>query len=94
MRWDEIQVRASAYDAWMDVCDSDHKPVYALLDADVPWTIQEKKRRLVNRIMKACYGGGADAAASPQLRLSKSSVRLHAIHKCEQLPREALWEIL
>lgn len=33
---DEVVVKPVKYDAWIDVIESDHKPVYAMLSAEVP----------------------------------------------------------
>ncbi|KAL0054630.1 hypothetical protein WJX82_000216 [Trebouxia sp. C0006] len=72
---DEVVVRAIKYSSCLDVIDSDHKPVWALLALDVPVTNQEKKRRMCSHILKHTAAQG-QAPASPALQLSSDTVSL------------------
>ncbi len=75
---DEVIVRAIKYSSCLDVIDSDHKPVWALLALDVPVTNQEKKRRMCSHILKHTAAQG-QAPASPALQLSSDTVSLSQV---------------
>ena len=75
---DEVVVRAIQYSSCLDVIDSDHKPVWALLALDVPVTNQEKKRRMCSHILKHTAAQG-QAPASPALQLSSDTVSLSQV---------------
>ncbi len=75
---DEVVVRAIKYSSCLDVIDSDHKPVWALLALDVPVTNQEKKRRMCSHILKHTAAQG-QAPASPALQLSSDTVSLSQV---------------
>lgn len=49
---DAIVVSCEAYDACMDVSDSDHKPVWSLLNVSFPAFIQEKLRDVSSTILR------------------------------------------
>lgn len=49
---DEIVVHCEKYDSCMGVLDSDHKPVWCLLNVSFPAFIQEKRRRYSFQILK------------------------------------------
>lgn len=49
---DEVVVRCRRYQALMEVCDSDHKPVFSILDVELPYMKQEKKRKKTSDILK------------------------------------------
>jgi len=49
---DAIVVSCEAYDACMDVSDSDHKPVWSLLNVSFPAFIQEKMRNLSFNVLQ------------------------------------------
>ena len=74
---DEVVVKAIKYSSCLDVIDSDHKPVWALLALDVPVTNQEKKRRMCSHILKHTAQG--QAPASPALQLSSDTVSLSQV---------------
>ena len=76
---EEVVVKALKYSACVDVIDSDHKPVWALLALDVPVTNQEKKRRMCSHILKqtAAQGRGPDC---PALQASCDTVQLNQVH--------------
>lgn len=75
---DEVVVKAIKYSSCLDVIDSDHKPVWALLALDVPVTNQEKKRRMCSHILKHTAAQG-QAPGSPALQLSSDSVSLSQV---------------
>lgn len=75
---DEVVVKALKYSACLDVNDSDHKPVWALLAVDLPVTNQEKKRRMCSHILKQTAAQG-QAAERPALQLSCESVQLNKV---------------
>lgn len=75
---DEVVVRAIKYSSCLDVIDSDHKPVWAVLALDVPVTNQEKKRRMCSHILKHTAAQG-QAPASPALQLSSDTVNLSQV---------------
>ena len=80
----EVVVRALKYSACIDVIDSDHKPVWALLALDVPVTNQEKKRRMCSHILKHTAAQG-QAPSGPALQLSSDSVKLNQVLSTSQL---------
>lgn len=53
---DEISVQSHTYDACVDVIDSDHKPVWAVLTVDFPSHIQRRKRAQCLRILQKVAG--------------------------------------
>ena len=71
----EVAVRCLQYGAWMDVVDSDHKPVFALLEVNLPVIDQAAKRRVCSQLQAeyaaSAAGEGlplpADPAARPEL---------------------------
>ena len=86
---EEIVVKALKYSACMDVTDSDHKPVWALLALDVPVTNQEKKRRMCSHILKQTIAQG-QAPDRPALQASCYSVQLNQVrlrHSSARLTR-------
>lgn len=75
---EEIVVKAIKYSACVDVIDSDHKPVWALLALEVPVTNQEKKRRMCSHILKQTAAQG-QAPDRPVLQASCDSVQLNQV---------------
>ena len=76
---DEIMVRPNAYNACMDVFDSDHKPVWASLAVDIPMIHHDKYRRLASHVLKA-----ASAKATPPVplaRISTNSIELRQVRR-------------
>ena len=71
-------MKAMRYASCIDVIDSDHKPVWALLALDVPVTDQEKKRRMCSHIMKQ-HAAQAQPSEQPALQLSSDSVELSQV---------------
>ena len=69
-----VEVRATAYNACMDVLDSDHKPVWATLAVSLPVMKHAEQRRLVSHLFKAAVA--AQAPAAPALSLSASKISL------------------
>ena len=65
-----VEVRATAYNACMDVLDSDHKPVWASLAVSLPVIKHAEQRRLVSHLFKAATEG------QPQASLSLSASKL------------------
>eukprot|EP00210_Caulerpa_lentillifera_P003703 g3536.t1 len=49
---DEIVVHCESYNSCMDVVDSDHKPVWCLLNVNFPAFIQERQRRFSFEILR------------------------------------------
>ena len=76
---DEVVVRPLRYNACMDVIDSDHKPVWALLALDVPVTNQQKKRRMCSHFLKQAFEQETAAAGKPALQMSCETVRLSQV---------------
>ena len=81
---DEVVVRAVKYSACVDVIESDHKPVWALLALDVPVTNQEKKRRMCSHILKQAANQG-QAPERPALQVSRDSVQLKQVQFIAEL---------
>lgn len=56
-----------AYNSLMEVNDSDHKPVYAMLNVHLPWYQQQQRRRsslqALWQVAAAAGGGGSGAVA-------------------------------
>ena len=75
---DEVVVKAQKYNSCLDVIDSDHKPVWALLSLDLPVTNQEKKRRMCSHILKQTAAQG-QSSERPALKLSCDSVQLNQV---------------
>lgn len=75
---DEVVVKALKYSACVDVIDSDHKPVWALLALEVPVTNQEKKRRMCSHILKQTANQG-QALERPALQVSCDNVQLNQV---------------
>lgn len=71
-------MKALKYSACVDVIESDHKPVWALLALDVPVTNQEKKRRMCSHILKRAANQG-QAPERPALQVSCDSVQLKQV---------------
>ena len=71
-------MKALKYSACVDVIDSDHKPVWALLALDVPVTNQEKKRRMCSHILKQAAAQG-QAPDRPGLQASCDSIQLNQV---------------
>lgn len=74
---DEITVRPVAYNACMDVFDSDHKPVWASLAVDIPITHHDKCRRLASHVLKAAASKSTPPV--PLLKLSTNVISLHQV---------------
>ena len=72
-------MKALKYSACVDVIDSDHKPVWALLALEVPVTNQEKKRRMCSHILKQTAAQG-QATERPALQASCDSVKLNQVY--------------
>ncbi|KAL3132931.1 hypothetical protein ABBQ38_006845 [Trebouxia sp. C0009 RCD-2024] len=82
---DEVVVKALKYSACVDVIESDHKPVWALLALDVPVTNQEKKRRMCSHILKRAANQG-QAPERPALQVSCDSVQLKQdVRRCTKV---------
>lgn len=73
----EVRVTAKMYSACMDVVDSDHKPVCALLNAVLPVLAPAKARRLAARLMRQVFAGSAPAV--PTVIVSPATVKLHQV---------------
>ena len=83
-------MKALRYSACVDVIDSDHKPVWALLALDVPVTNQEKKRRMCSHILKQSAAQG-QAPDCPALQLSCDSVQLNQVGLIPWCRIDASW---
>lgn len=63
---DAVLVRCHEYSCWPDVCDSDHKPVYSLLEVNVAITDWHKRRTLRTQILEQLNGKlGAERQGAP-----------------------------
>ena len=82
-------MRALHYNACMDVIDSDHKPVWALLALDVPVTDQHKKRRMCSHFLKQSFEQETAAAGKPALQMSCETVRLSQVG-CSMFQRHSM----
>jgi hypothetical protein len=78
----KIDVSPLEYGSWMDVCDSDHKPVYATFDVALTVVDAAKKRDIVSHILSE---GQESIQSNPKYNISPSSVRLHAFHMPDQM---------
>lgn len=74
---DEIRVRSGAYNACMDVFDSDHKPVWASLAVDIPIVHHDKCRRLASHVLKAITAKSTPPV--PLVKLSTYSISLRQV---------------
>lgn len=82
---DDVHVRLLQYDCWPDVIDSDHKPVFASLEADLPVTDQHRKRTICADIMEKYYSHNStsmddDDGYMAPLSLSTNEAKLHPTH--------------
>jgi len=80
---DDVHVRLLQYDCWPDVIDSDHKPVFASLEADLPVTDQHRKRTICADILEKYYTRGSNTCTSIKdatISLSSNEAKLHPIH--------------
>lgn len=60
--------------------NTDHKPVYAVLEASLPITDQAKKRTVCSTLLKECAaaaGAGAQDSGPLQASLQPDHVKLH-----------------
>ena len=73
----EVTVAAKMYSACMDVVDSDHKPVCALLSAVLPVLAPSKARKVAARLIKHVFA--ASAPAAPGLSVSPAALKLHQV---------------
>ncbi|BDA49078.1 probable type I inositol polyphosphate 5-phosphatase 12 [Coccomyxa sp. Obi] len=71
----EVTVTSKMYSACMDVVDSDHKPVCALLSAVLPVLAPSKARKVAARLIKQVFA--ASAPAAPGLTVSPAALKLH-----------------
>ena len=78
----KIDVSPIEYGSWMDVCDSDHKPVYATFDVALTVVDASKKRDIVSQIL---LEGQQNMQSTPKYHISPSTVRLHAFHMPDQM---------
>ena len=78
----KIDVSPLEYGSWMDVCDSDHKPVYASFDVALTVVNASKKRDIVSHILTE---GQQSIQSTPKYHISPSTVRLHAFHMPDQM---------
>ncbi len=86
----EVTVAPKMYSACMDVVDSDHKPVCALLSAVLPVLAPAKARHLAARLIRAVFA--ASAPPGPALAVSPAALKLHQVGDCSLYwlpPREA-----
>ena len=73
-------MRSKLYNAVMEVTDSDHKPVWALLTVDMPVVIQDRKREVCCRVLQQAYAASAPTA-EPRVDVSAGDVRLHQVRQ-------------
>ncbi|CAL8463974.1 g3509 [Coccomyxa elongata] len=71
----EVTVTAKMYSACMDVVDSDHKPVCALLSAVLPVLAPSKARKVAARLIKHVFA--ASGPAAPGVSVSPAALKLH-----------------
>ena len=79
----EVTVAAKMYSACMDVVDSDHKPVCALLSAVLPVLAPAKARRLAARLIKQVFT--ASAPMGPLLAVFPATLKLHQVTDLMQI---------
>eukprot|EP00890_Picochlorum_soloecismus_P001963 jgi/Picsp_1/2768/NSC_00996-R1_type i inositol- -trisphosphate 5-phosphatase 12-like len=79
----KIDVSPMEYGSWMDVCDSDHKPVYGTFDVALTVVDASKKREIVSHILSE--GQQSIQSTTPKYHISPSTVRLHAFHMPDQM---------
>ncbi|GAB4822767.1 hypothetical protein N2152v2_009813 [Parachlorella kessleri] len=60
---ERVTARPLEYNTWLDVLDSDHKPVYARLEVGLPVTNWEKRRGICSELLQRCTA--AEQAAGP-----------------------------
>lgn len=76
-------MEAVEYAACMEVCDSDHKPVYSRLRVSLPVTLQEERRRECSRLLKESWGHSLPDP--PNVLLSKELISLHPVRATRAL---------
>lgn len=89
---DELRVEALQYGCWPYVNESDHKPVFAILEADLPVTDQHRKRRACSELLERCAAAAAavnedeDGIGKDKdddgigISVSSTEVKLHPVH--------------
>ena len=83
-------MRSKLYNAVMEVTDSDHKPVWALLTVDMPVVIQDQKREVCCRVLQQAYAASAPTA-EPQVEVSAGDVRLHQVRQIQDQCCQCRW---
>ena len=80
----KVDVQPLDYGSWMDVTESDHKPVYACFKTTLTSVDAVKRREIVADTL-AKYGPPIKTATVPRFKICPHSVRLHAFHMPEQM---------
>lgn len=79
----KVDVIPQEYGTWMDVIESDHKPVYGSFNVSLTRVDAEKKREIVSDTLLRYQ---PHLASVPRAKVSPSNVRLHSFH----LPEESV----
>lgn len=79
-----VTVTCKEYSSWSDVYDSDHKPVYSILDVSLPVTDYDHKRDACSTILQTHFP--ALSILVPELSLSPNTIKLHS----GSIPQDAL----
>lgn len=80
----KVDINPVEYNCWMDVTDSDHKPVYGLYEVALTKLNAKKKRDIVADILTE-VAPDIEADGIPRFCLSPHSVKLHPFHMPDQM---------
>ena len=79
---DDMEIEPVEYSAWMDVIDSDHKPVYGSFKVSLTKLDAPKKRNITASILSDAVQD-VESVGIPRFVLSPHTVKLHPFHNPE-----------
>lgn len=79
-----VDINPVEYNSWMDVIDSDHKPVYGLYEVALTKQNARKKRDIVADILTEA-APDIESDGIPRFCISPHSVKLHPFHMPDQM---------
>ena len=80
----KVDINPVEYNSWMDVIDSDHKPVYGSYEVSLTKLDARKKRDIVADILTG-VAPDIESDGIPRFSLSPHSVKLHPFHMPDQM---------
>lgn len=80
----KVDINPVDYNSWMDVIDSDHKPVYGAFEVSLTKLNAGKKRDIVADILRKA-APDIESDGIPRFSISPHSVKLHPFHMPDQM---------